>query len=62
MCGCGQLLGAAQTAKLPADHVIVDAQRQVLKVINEGDVSFGVFVASRSSVRDVLVAAWPIVF
>lgn len=57
MCVCGDLLGAAETVKLPTDHVIVDAQPQVLDVINEGDVSFGVFVATRSSVRDVLVAA-----
>jgi len=67
MCVCGDMLGAAETVKLPTDHLIVDAQRQVLDVINEGDVSFGVFtvggpgprrfVANRSSVRDVLVAA-----
>jgi len=57
MCVSGDMLGAAETVKLPTDHVIVDAQPQVLDVINEGDVSFGVFVATRSSVRDVLVAA-----
>ena len=52
MCVCGDMLGAAQTVKLPTDHV-VDAQPQVLDVINEGDVSFGVFVATRSSVREI---------
>lgn len=49
--------GGAETVKPPTDHVIVDARRQVLKVINESDMSFGAVVASRSSVRDVLVAA-----
>jgi hypothetical protein len=37
MCVCGDLLGAAETVKLPTDHVIVDAQPQVLDVINEGE-------------------------
>lgn len=57
MCVCGHLLGAAQTVKLPADHVIVDAQQQVFDVINDGEISFGVFEGNRSSVRDVLAAA-----
>jgi hypothetical protein len=49
--------GAAQTVKLPADHVIVDARQQVFDVINDGEISFGVFAGNRNSVRDVLAAA-----
>jgi hypothetical protein len=52
----GHMLGAAQTVKLPADHVIVDAQQQVFDVINNGDISFGVFEANRCSLHDVLAA------
>ena len=51
VCICGCVLGAAQTVKLPAGHVILDAQQQVLDVINGGDVSFGVFKGNRSCAR-----------
>jgi hypothetical protein len=57
MCVCGRILGAAQTVKLPVGHVILDAQQQVLDVINGGDTSFGVFEGNRSCARDVLAAA-----
>jgi hypothetical protein len=39
VCVCGRILSAAQTVKLPADHVIVDTQQQVFEVINDGDIS-----------------------
>jgi hypothetical protein len=54
---CGYRLGATQTAKLPTDHVIVEAQQQVFDVIINGDTSFGVFETNRRSVRVVLAAA-----
>jgi hypothetical protein len=57
MCVCGHMPGAAQTVKLSADHVIVDAQQQVFDVINDGEISFGVFEGNRNSVRDVLATA-----
>jgi hypothetical protein len=57
MCVCGHTLCATQTVKLPADHVIVDAQRQVFDVINNGATSFGVFEDHRSSIPDVSSAA-----
>jgi len=46
MCACGHTLCAADTLKLPADHVIVDAQRQVFHIINTGATSFGVFTGA----------------
>jgi hypothetical protein len=56
LCACGESLGAVHTVKLTADHAIVQAQRQVFDVINNGATSFGVFEANRNSVRDVLAA------
>jgi hypothetical protein len=57
MCVCGRVLGADPTVKLPAGHVILDAQQQVLDVINDDNTSFGVFEGKRSCARDVLAAA-----
>jgi hypothetical protein len=56
MCVCGHALCATQTVKLPADHVIVEAQQQVSDVINDVDTSFDVFEANRRGVREVLAA------
>jgi hypothetical protein len=47
LCVCGYRLGETQTVKLPADHVIVDAQQQVFDVVNHCDTSFGVFEGNR---------------
>jgi hypothetical protein len=56
MCACGYSLNAAQTATLPADHVVVAAQRQIFDIIEAGETNFGVFADNPISVREVLAA------
>jgi hypothetical protein len=56
MCVCGCSLETTQTLGLPTDSAVVEAQRQIFDVINEGHTSFGVFGSDGPSVRKVLAA------
>jgi hypothetical protein len=56
MCSCGCSLETTHTLRLPTDNVVLDAQRQIFDVIDEGNTSFGVFNSDGPSVRKVLAA------
>jgi len=46
LCRCGGSLAAAPTLRLSPDHPVIEAQRQIFKVIDGGLTYFGVFGAT----------------